>query len=153
MVNQGVESMKGKTLLYLHLQSLHLHFSAISLESNECEIISNDRHKIAVTWIWFLQFNVNLIHGIPVIHTPFQNPTQIFKPNNNWYISKMTSLKYFLHNNYILYVQSWLTLHIESIFLVFFVNWWSYQKKKKQHWKKKMWMQICQQKIQLAIDS
>lgn len=51
VVNQGVESMKGKTLLYLHLQSLHLHFSAISLESNECEIISNDRHKIAVTWI------------------------------------------------------------------------------------------------------
>lgn len=69
MVNQGVESMKGKTLLYLHLQSLHLHFSAISLESNECEIISNDRHKIAVTWIWFLQFNVNLIHGIPLSHT------------------------------------------------------------------------------------
>lgn len=66
----------------------------------------------------------------------------------------MTSLKYFLHNNYILNVQSWLTLHVESIFLVFFVNWWSYQKEKKKTLEEeKTWMQIFQQKIQPAIDS
>lgn len=63
---RGLNRWRIKTLLYLHLLSLHLHFSAISLESNECEIISNDRHKITVTWIWFLLFNVNLIQGIPL---------------------------------------------------------------------------------------
>lgn len=66
----------------------------------------------------------------------------------------MTSLKYFLHNNYILNVQSWLTLHVESIFLVFFCQLMILSEgEKKTLEEKKTWMQICQQKIQPAIDS